>query len=307
MGSGPGSPSQVYSGSDKFKADPSVATGSFVFHCPVGGAGLSGLSGRTEGWVRHQSTHISKESDDREKSLERYHIYKGKLGKHRGHEQQKVKGNCANYKKDYSHTVSAETDISSMPHVSSIAIPSFSINAMQQTMAHNEYMSPDLHMKDDFSERFVTRKACTTDNTHEAVSHYALGVIAHASSRQHYNIKNDDHNIKSNAHQQQGMSSRNLNTISGYSSPDVISSHNFTNRFVSSGKNLYRPLIAKSASGSSINVSSVSNNNVDLSYDSFRNEHLREQAKRWAASSSTLEVGSRQKDGNKIATTSGRY
>ncbi|CAG5122049.1 unnamed protein product [Candidula unifasciata] len=294
-------PTRLFPPTGKFVADPSVATGSFVFHQPLGGAGLVGFNNKVESWV-HQNK-INKEKEEKSESVEYYHIYKGNIKQNIKQERQQSPKKSVDYKKEYTCLQNSSPDFSRMPQVSSIAIPSFEISGLQNTMAQHEYLNADLRMQEEVSQQFLKKRNCETGSVQETMSHYALGFVTR-SGNQHFQVSHEGHN---NNQHYQSVSPKFVNVGTSHPSPDVISSHNFSNKFVRVGKNVYRPLLSKSSSGSSINMHSGNNDNIDLSYDSFRNEHIRELAKRGAASSSTLEAGYRQKGHGKSTGVTCRY
>lgn len=284
-------PTRLFPAPGKFTADPSVATGSFVFHQPLGGAGLAGFNSKVESWV-HQNK-INKDKEEKSESVEYYHIYKGNMKQSFKQERQPSAKKSIDYKKEYTCLQTSSPDFNRMPQVSSIAIPTFELSGLQNSMTQHEYLNADLRMQEEVSEQFLKKRNCETGSVQETVSHYALGFIARSNNNQHFQVNGGSH-YNNNQHYQ-SSSPKCVNVATSHPSPDVISSHNFSNKFVRVGKNVYRPLLSKSSSGSSINMHCSTNDNIDLSYDSFRNEHLRELAKRGTASSSTLEAGYRQK------------
>ncbi|CAL1531697.1 unnamed protein product [Lymnaea stagnalis] len=304
-------------GGGKQKSDPSVVTGSFVFHQP-GSAGVGGLkkeAKRQDGWVHSKS---DKKDVDGGDNAECYHIYRGNLSKFRATEQMSGSTHRSFVKKEHHHRVS---DVSSdCPHgqrLTSITIPSFNHSLHQskhhhdkinrEHQLHHDKINREHQLREELTEKFTihsfdSRSSSSSSRSRDSIPPSEMGFVEH-NPRAYGNGRSSRH--------PQAKTSKPRHRSPSSNSPDVISSHNFTNAFVRVGMNVYRSLHGKaSTAGSSTNTKhhiiaknlhttnnhhSTNNNSMELSYDSFRNEHLRELATRGAASSSTLEAGFRQK------------
>lgn len=295
-----GAKGRARSSKDRLKVDPSVVTESFIYHQPVRMSSLDDISEGNHSWF-YQNKQASKETDDQEESLECYHIYKGNLSRFRTHEQKINSRHATNFQNEYRYRITSSADIIRDPQVSSIAIPAFSLNGLQDTN-YQKGVNPDKQVREHSRQHQLIHRRLDSDSSYESIH----GQLTKRTNAQQCNIVTSE--MHHSSHHYQTSTPNSVKVQSGFitptsikiqsggitpthrTSPDVIDGHNFTNRFVRVGKNIYRPVLTNSPSGSSITLSSTNNNYVDLSYDSFLNEHLKELAKRGAASSSTLEA-----------------
>ncbi|CAG5120482.1 unnamed protein product [Candidula unifasciata] len=300
---------QTNSKKDRLKVDPSVVTESFIYHQPARVNSLDEFSEGNQSWL-YQNKRASRENDDLEESMECYHIYKGNLSRFRSHEENYTNRHAANYRNEYRYQITSSADFIRAPQLSSIPIPGFSLNGFQET-SHQKKLDVGAHGRERNRQHQLLQRKIDSDSSYESIH----GRVTKTSNTHQHNMVTSE--IHHSNHYYQAMTPNSVNVQSGVmtpggvkvhsgaltpthgTSPDVINSHNFTNRFVRVGKNIYRPVLTRSPSGSSISINSSNNNNnhhyVDLSYDSFLNEHLKELAKRGAASSSTLEARQQKK------------
>lgn len=280
---------RIHTFSSRRGADPSVATESFVYHQPVRGGFVSEAGGS----YRHNS-HVHKESEDSDKSLECYHIYKGNLSKFRTHEEHYSSRKFAENKTEFHHMRTSNTNMAGTSVLSSIPIPAFGMSGIHQKgTSYAESLGSDLSLPEDSGSSF------------QSVPRHLQNISAH-----HRTALGGE--IHYNRHRQHWVKVRKIVTShSNGAGPDVINSHNFSNKFVKVGKNIHKHghsrTASSSSSGSGYSISTTSNKIVDLSYDSFLNEHLKELGKKGAASSSTLEAGTSKQKGKSKAKPKTRY
>ncbi|XP_013082985.2 uncharacterized protein LOC106068229 [Biomphalaria glabrata] len=293
----------------KHKTDPSVVTGSFVFHQP-GSAGVVSSHPAKE-WSDGKSYSTKKDIKENrgEESSECYHIYRGNLSRFHHQDSANFLVQQRHYgKKDPQQLPDISAEFLPFPRLSSISIPSYGLH-QGKSSRNKDKVSRDQQMREEKTERLPSNSfdSGSSRDSCGSISPYATGHLDHHSPKSH---------VRDNRKSRRGSPHSN--------SPDVISGHNFTNAFVRVGLNVYKALQTRGdsegiissrdfhASEPSHKKSSKkgrhhTHNNAELSYDSFRNEHLRELATKGAASSSTLEAGFRHKTHEIDTPTHSRY
>ncbi|KAH9505008.1 hypothetical protein Btru_061417 [Bulinus truncatus] len=303
----------------KHKTDPSVVTGSFVFHQPGGSVvGGGGQSAKDRPDSRQYPAKKEGKENGSEESSECYHIYRGNLSRLHHHHHHQEHARFIQQQKRH-HGKSDLPDMSAefvpFPRLSSISIPSYGQH--QGKSKRSDKAGQDHQLREERTERLPRNSFDTScsEDSHASISPYATGHL------------DDSHKGRGGDHKKSHRGSPHSN------SPDVISGHNFTNAFVRVGMNVYKSLQTRVNSEGSLagsdfhdfesqkkvsgkhfknhhgysNNHNNNNNNSELSYDSFRNEHLKALATRGAASSSTLEAGFKHKSHDVNTPTHSRY